>query len=439
MVLNNICQAKIIDQSVILRFCKPYEVLLNEYVIMEKTTAPIRQSLVKRLLINTLAGTVPRDQVQRSTMRIAISAFYFCMGFSFMSWASRIPDIKTKLNLSEGELGSILLALPVGQLMMMPISGRLVTKYSSKTILSFAILLYAIELTNLGWVKNGWQLAFALFIFGIVGNMSNISVNTQGVMAEKIYQRPIMTSFHGVWSLAGLTGSLVGLLMINMGLTPRQHFFIVAGFVFTTVLIARRYLIAGTSALPQGKKLFSRPEGVLVKLGIIAFCSMAAEGTMFDWSGVYFGEVVKAPHSLVALGLPFFMVMMATGRFTGDKVIARIGRKRTLQLSGIVIFTGLMISVLFPYLIPATIGFFIVGLGVSSVIPTVYSTAARSAKVAPGMALAGVSSIGFLGFLTGPPLIGYIAQVSSLQYSFAVMATFGLCVTIMVSKLKVMD
>ncbi len=137
----------------------------------------------------------------------------------------------------------------------------------------------------------------------------------------------------------------------------------------------------------------------MVKLGIIAFCSMAAEGTMFDWSGVYFREIVKAPPSLVILGYATFMVMMATGRFAGDRIIGRIGRKKTLQLSGIFVFTGLLISVMFPYLVTATTGFFIVGLGVSSVIPTVYSTAARLAKTSPGMALAGVSSIGFLGFL----------------------------------------
>jgi MFS family permease len=130
---------------------------------------------------------------------------------------------------------------------------------------------------------------------------------------------------------------------------------------------------------------------------------------------------------------------MATGRFLGDSIIAKVGRKRMLQISGILVLTGLMISVLFPYLVTATLGFLIVGFGVSSVIPTVYSTAARSSKVAPGMALAGVSSIGFLGFLLGPPLIGYIAQAASLQYSFAVVALFGLCITIMVSKLKVMD
>ena len=406
---------------------------------MERTTTLLRRSVIKKFLINSLTGTVSSTQVRRSTMRIAVSAFYFCMGFSFASWASRIPDIKTKLQLSEGELGSILLALPIGQLLMMPVSGRLVTKYGSRTILSFAILLYAIELTNLGWATQGWQLALALFIFGIVGNMSNISVNTQGVLAEKIYGRPIMTTFHGVWSMAGFSGALIGLLMMNLKVPPRQHFIIVASMVFIIALIARRYLIAGTSAPVERKKFFSKPEGILVKLGIIAFCSMAAEGAMFDWSGVYFREIVKAPHSLVILGYATFMVMMATGRFAGDRIIARMGRKKTLQLSGVFIFTGLLISVLFPYLVTATIGFFIVGLGVSSVIPTVYSTAAKSAKTSPGMALAGVSSIGFLGFLIGPPLIGYIAQISSLQYSFAVVALFGLCVSIMVSKLKVMD
>jgi len=372
-------------------------------------------------------------------MRIAVSSFYFCMGFCFMSWASRIPDIKAKLHLSDGELGTILLGLPIGQLLMMPVSGRLVTRYSSKTILSFAILFYAIELTNLGWATQGWQLALGLFIFGIVGNMSNISVNTQGVLAEKIYGRSIMTTFHGVWSIAGFSGTLMGLLMMSLKLTPRQHFFIVAAFVFIVVLIARRYLIAGTQPPAEKKKFFSKPEGVLVKLGIIAFCSLAAEGTMFDWSGVYFRDVVKVKGSLIIVGLTTFMIMMATGRFAGDRIIAVVGRKKLLQVSGILIFIGMFTAVLFPYFITATLGFLIVGLGVSSVIPTIYSTAARSAKTSPGMALAGVSSIGFLGFLMGPPLIGYIAQLFSLQYSFAVMALFGLCVTIMVSKLKVID
>ncbi|MEQ1676664.1 MAG: MFS transporter [Chitinophagaceae bacterium] len=389
--------------------------------------------------INTLHKESSQKETSRSTMRIAVAAFYFCMGFCFASWASRIPDIKENLHLSKAALGSILLALPVGQLLMMPISGRLVTKYGSRTILSFAILLYAVELTNIGWASQPWQLALALFVFGVVGNMSNISVNTQGVLAEKIYGRPIMTSFHGVWSLAGFTGALTGLLMTNLKLTPHVHFIIVAAIVFVITFFMRRYLIPGTTQQAERKKFFSKPERVLVQLGVIAFCTLAAEGAMFDWSGVYFKDVVKAPASLVVLGYASFMIMMTTGRFTGDRIIARVGRKRMLQASGILVFTGLMIAVLFPHIITATIGFLIVGFGTSSVIPAVYSTAAKSAKVAPGMALAGVSSIGFLGFLLGPPLIGYIAQLASLRYSFATVALLGLCVSIMVTKLKVMD
>jgi MFS family permease len=157
---------------------------------------------------------------------------------------------------------------------------------------------------------------------------------------------------------------------------------------------------------------------------------------MFDWSGVYFKEVVKAPNNLVTMGYISFMVMMASGRFAGDKLIIRFGRKRLLQFSGILISSGLFISVLFPQLIPATIGFLLVGLGVSSIVPMVYSSTTRVSKIPSGMALAAVSSISFLGFLIGPPLIGFIAELTSLRYSFAVIALLGLSISFMVSRLK---
>lgn len=377
--------------------------------------------------------------INKRKMRVAVSTFYFCQGLCFASWASRIPDIKHALNLSEAGLGSILLALPVGQLLTLPFSGRLVTKYGSKNILSFAIILYALELTNLGWATQPWQLALALFVFGVCGNLCNIAVNTQGVGAEKVYGKSIMSSFHGAWSVAGFTGALIGIVMVNFHLTPHHHFFIVSALVIAITFFAKKNLIAAKNSNTEKKKLFSKPDGVLMKLGLIGFCSMAAEGAMFDWSGVYFKEVVLAPNKLVIVGYASFMIMMATGRFLGDKIIAQLGRKRTLQLNGMLIFTGLMIAVIFPYLITATLGFLIVGFGVSCVVPTVYSTAGKQTKVPPGMALAAVSSISFLGFLMGPPLIGYIAQAASLRYSYAVIGLIGLCITMMVRKLKVMD
>ena len=373
-------------------------------------------------------------------IRLAVSLFYFGQGIAFASWASRIPDIKHALNLSDGKLGSILLALPLGQLITMPISGRLVTKYGSKLILTITAPLYVLALSNLGLATAPWHLAAFLFLFGVVGNMCNIAVNTQGSEAEKLFGRPIMTSFHGAWSIAGFTGALVGLLMVNLHIIPYYHFWIIIVLIWLNVLLNYKHLVPGKGAKSERKpKLFTMPEGALLQLGIIGFCSMATEGAMFDWSGVYFKEIVKAPTSLVILGYASFMVMMATGRFVGDKIIENLGRKKTIQISGLIISSGMFLSVFLPYIIPATIGFMLVGIGVSSIVPTVYSVAGKNGKVAPGIAIAMVSSVSYLGFLMGPPLIGYISVLSSLQYSYAVIGVFGLLVSLLVGKIRAID
>jgi MFS family permease len=166
---------------------------------------------------------------------------------------------------------------------------------------------------------------------------------------------------------------------------------------------------------------------------------MASEGAMFDWSGIYFKDVVKAPASLVVLGYTSFMIMMATGRFVADFLISKIGRKRLLQICGVMISAGLFTSVFFPYLVPCTLAFMLVGLGVSSIVPTVYSAAGRHSKIPAGIALATVSSVSFLGFLMGPPLIGYISEVAGLRYSFAVIGIFGLGISLMVSRVRALN
>ena len=380
--------------------------------------------------------------VEKKRIRIAVALFYFSMGLCFASWASRIPDIKSALHLNDAMLGSILFALPVGQFLMMPFSGRLVTRFGSHKVILFALPLYTICLSNIGLVVEGWQLAIALFLFGLAGNLCNISINTQGVATERLYERPIMASFHGGWSLAGFTGALIGLLMINLKIAPYWHFITVIVIVWTLIWINHPFLVKTKSGIHKDEpehKFFSRPDGILLQLGIIGFCSMASEGAMFDWSGVYFKDVVKAPSSLIILGYTSFMIMMATGRFIADYVILKIGRKKLLQICGVMISTGLFTSVLFPYLVPCIIAFMIVGLGVSSIVPTVYSTAGKHSKVPTGIALATVSSVSFLGFLMGPPLIGYIAEIASLRYSFAVIGVFGIGISFLVSRIKALQ
>jgi MFS family permease len=370
-------------------------------------------------------------------VRTAVSVFFFCQGLTFASWASRIPDIKTSLHLSEAGLGSILLALPVGQILTMFFSGRAVTRFGSKYVLRVAIIGYVLSLTNIGLVEKPWQLALALSAFGIFGNLCNISVNTQAVHAEALYRKPIMASFHGIWSTAGFTGALIGSQMMKLDIRPYYHFWIIALFAVTMMLIFNKYLLlTPTSKLASSFRKIKWPHGSLLLLGVIAFCCMSAEGCMFDWSGVYFKQVVKAEGSLISLGYASFMIMMATGRFIGDSLALKFGRKKMVQLSGVLIFIGMMIAVLFPTIVTATIGFLIVGFGVSSIIPLMFSTAAKVKEVASGIAIATVSGIGFFGFLMGPPLIGYIAQLAGLQYSFAVIAILGLGITLLINRIK---
>jgi MFS family permease len=373
-------------------------------------------------------------------IRWAVSMFYFGMGLCFATWASRIPHIKTDLHLSDGALGTILFALPLGQLTMMFFSGKLVTRFGSNRILPFSIFMYAFSLTNLGLAQNAWQLGLGLYILGIFGNLSNIAVNTQGVYTEVLFRKTIMSSFHGVWSLAGFTGALVGLGMLSLNLATYTHFLIVAVFVIALDVFNFKFLIkAKETVRPEKKKGFRKRDKSLILLGIIGFCSMASEGIMFDWSGVYFKDIVKVPGPLVVLGYASFMIMMASGRFFGDGLINKFGRKRVMQISGVVISSGLFTAVLFPFIIPATIAFMFVGLGVSTIIPTLYSIAGRHPTIPTGEALTAVSSVSFLGFLLGPPVIGHIAELFGLRFSFAFIGIFGFMIALMVSRIKAIE
>lgn len=373
----------------------------------------------------------------RKRIRIAVSLFYFCQGIAFASWASRIPIIKAQLQLTEAQLGTILLMLPIGQLITMALSGKLVSKYGSHRLLPIVAIFYGLNLCGIAFATNAWQLGASLLLFGIIGNMCNIAVNTQGVLVEGIYNKPIMASFHGVWSLAGFTGALVGLAALNFHLSTFTHFSIIFSLIVTNVLVNRSHLAPPNTLGTKKKSSAFKPDKMLISLGIVGFCSMATEGAMFDWSGVYFHDIVHAPQSLIILGYASFMIMMAAGRFIGDKVILVIGRQRTLQYAGILMFVGMMLSVAFPNIYSSTIGFMLVGLGVSCNVPTVYSIAGTHSKIPSGVALAMVSSISYLGFLMGPPLIGYIAELFSLRYSYAVFSVFGLLLFGMTSYLKV--
>jgi len=369
--------------------------------------------------------------------RIAVSAVFFLYGLCFASWASRIPSIQQSIGLSDAQLGLVLIALPVGSMISLPLAGFLTAKAGSRKIVIIATILYSFALVTLGLAGNVYHLVTGLFVFGLSGNLLNISVNTQAVGVEALYKRTIMASFHGIWSLAGFIGAAIGTYMMGRGIFPYQHFILVMITAVIILLLSNRNLLREDARPQANQPIFAKPDKSLINLGIIAFCSMICEGAMFDWSGIYFKKVVVADEAWLGAGYTAFMSMMAFGRFFADRATVRFGIKNILQFSGLLTATGLLTAVLFPNMITAIIGFLFVGLGVSSVIPLVYSAAGRSKILTPGVALATVSTIGFLGFLSGPPIIGLVAGATSLRVSFSIIAVMGLCVSIVASRSKI--
>jgi MFS family permease len=371
-----------------------------------------------------------------SKRRIALGAFFFFVGLCFASWAARIPDIQSKFDLSEGQLGTLLLFLPMGSVIGLPIAGWAVHQFGSRLVIMVGSFAYAITLPLIGLAPTTWLLVPVLILYGMLGNTMNISLNTQALNLEDDMGKTILASFHGLWSMAGFTGAGLGALMIYLDFSPAAHYAVVTVISFVIILLAQRFIVKEKAAASEGGLVLKKPDALLLRISLISFLGMMCEGCMFDWSGVYFKKVVLADPSLIALGYVAFMGAMASGRFITDKIAAKFTKVAVIQVSGIFIFVGLILAVIFPTVLMATFGFLLVGLGVASIIPLSYSIAGRSKLYAPSVALALVSTISFFGFLLGPPLIGFIADLFDLKTSFAMIAVSALGITLLSSLRK---
>lgn len=375
--------------------------------------------------------------------RLAVSLFFFIQGVVFATWTNRIPDLKSAMHLSDAALGNVLFAIPVGQMTAMYISAWLINRFGSRRMLTLASVLYPLCLLPPGLADSPYTLAAGLFFFGISGNLYNIAANTQGVDVEHLYERSIMASFHGLWSLGGFLGGVVSMGFIALEVKPWLHFLLMAAVSFVLANFIRRQLVRNdfkpqkaAKQPDQPHKRFRNMDRYVLLLGAMAFCAMVCEGCMYDWSGVYFKQVVQAPGKLVQLGFVICLCTMTVGRFVADYFVRRFGARRVIRYSGLLISCGLLLSVLLPDLLFASIGFFFVGFGISSTVPVCYSMAGRSQTMNPSTALATVSSVSYLGLLMGPPVIGHVSQAISLHWTFAVIALFGLLIAAGASKLK---
>ncbi len=364
--------------------------------------------------------------------RLAVAAYYFVPGVVFASWASRIPDVKHILHLSNGQLGSVLFAIPIGQLLMMAFSGVLVNKFGSKKMLVLSEIVYAAVLVGIGASSSVFHLILALIGFGMMANLMNIATNTQACLVEKMYGRNIMSSFHGLWSLGGFAGGIIGALFANTVLPIEVHFSAILAMSLIIVALGFRHLVNDATAQAEEEDVpkfsFRTIDPVLFLLGLMGFAGMFCEGTVYDWSSVYFSSVVKPDEAFIRAGYVAGMGAMTLGRFLADGFVTKYGPSRVLKTCGGLIVTGLWLAAALPYLVTATLGFLLVGFGISSSVPICYSIAGKLGTIKASIAITIVSSISFFGFLVGPPVIGWISEATNLRIALSIAACLGLMI-----------
>ena len=356
--------------------------------------------------------------------RIALGTYFFLSGLSFATWASRIPTIKTFFDLNEAELGTVLLAMPISSLIGLPISGWLVSKFDSRQPLLVSFILFIFSLIWIGYIQTTFMLIVAISFFSFFMRILNIAMNTQSLILQRKFEKRIVGSFHGLWSTGGLVGVAFSTLMVKLHVGIANHLLAVSIFSLILIVIAYNFTIKNDKSPTGNKLIFGKPDPFILYLGVIIFLAAICEGGMFDWSGVFFKEVIK--EDVFTYGYLSFMTCMALSRFFSDRLMQEIGLQKTYIFSASLITLGILVAVVFPFFWSALIGFCLVGFGTAAIFPMTFALAGTSKKYSPGMAISIISTYATLGMLIGPPLVGYVAQAFGLKNAFYIFVVAGL-------------
>ena len=342
-------------------------------------------------------------------------AVFALNGFALGAWFVRIPAVQDRLGIGEGLLGAALLGAAVGALLSMTVTGALISRLGSRRVVGATALLLPVSLIPLALAPNVVTLALALVLVGAANGALDVSMNSHAVAVEDRYGRRIMSSFHAAFSFGALAGSVLGGAVAYLGVGVLPHFLVV--FVLATLAAVPAYralLPSDADAAEGGAPAFARPTRALFGLGVISFCVLLGEGAMSDWSAVYLDDSLKTGPGFAAAGYAAFSLAMALGRLFGDRLTERFGPTRLVRLCGAVAALGLGAALAVGDPVFALVGFACAGAGFSVVFPLALSAAGGTEDVAPGPALAAVSTAAYTGFLVGPPTIGFVAELAGL-------------------------
>jgi fucose permease len=365
------------------------------------------------------AGNRPPLALRRA--RLATATLFFANGCGLGSWLPHIPDVKLWHQLSDGVLGLALLAIAGGAVAALPVAGALTARYGSRPTSRLAALLFC-GVLSLPLLAPDLPLLLAAFVLlGIGIGALDVSMNAHAVVVEERYGRPIMSSFHGMFSLGGLVGAALASGAMMAGLAPVAHLGLAAAVLAAAVLAAWRALLP-TMPAAAGGPFFVLPRGRLAVLGAIALAAFMAEGAIGDWSALYLRMELGTSPATAAWGFAAFSLTMALGRLTGDLLVARLSAP-TILVAGALLGSGaLAVALLVATPAAAILGFAALGLGLANLAPIVFSAAGRLPGLAPGIGIAAVSTAGYGGFLAGPPLIGLVAEAGGLPRALGLVA-----------------
>ncbi|WP_260512917.1 MFS transporter [Serratia fonticola] len=353
---------------------------------------------------------------------------FFIAGLAMATWAPLVPFAKTRIAIDDGSLGLLLLCIGVGSIMAMPLTGLLTGKFGCRRVILLAGIALCIDLPLLVLMDSTLGMALALLLFGAAIGMIDVAMNIQAVVVERASNRAMMSGFHGFFSVGGIAGAGGVSALLWLGLGPLQATLIAVVAILVLLLIASKNLLRESGGNKEGP-MFVLPRGWVMFIGLLCFIMFLAEGSMLDWSALYLTTMRGMDHNQAGLGYALFSIAMTIGRLNGDRVVNAMGRYQVLLLGSLCAAIGLALAIAIDSAIASLIGFMLVGVGASNVVPILFSAAGNQRVMPANLAIASVTTVGYAGILAGPAVIGLIAQVSSLTFALACVAALLLIVT----------
>ncbi|MDB5958685.1 MFS transporter [Ramlibacter sp.] len=358
----------------------------------------------------------------------ALRAQFFVAGALFATWGVHVPSVKAHYGLGERSLAIAMLASGAGAVLALLQAGRVLARHAPRRVVPVMAVICMAAIGSLLSTSHYALLLALMLVYGMAAAIFDVAINDEASAIEQQAGRPLMSGFHGMFSLGGMVGAAAWSVLAAAGVSATGHLAGAAVVLGSLALAASPFMLRQAREPHAEGAPLSLPRGPLVLLGLMAALGLVGEGAMYDWSVLYLRQDLAAPAGIASLGYASFSGAMAAGRFGGDWVRARIRPATLLRASGLLAATGMALALAVPYPAAALAGFALVGLGFANIVPVLFSAAGQLPGIAAAHGIAAVSSMGYLGMMAGPPLIGFIAQARSLAAGLLVVIFFAVVV-----------